>query len=62
MVKNMPARLEIWVQSLSQEDPETGMATAVLLPGEPRGQRSVEGCSPRGRKELNSRERLIGQH
>ena len=56
MVKNMPARLEIWVQSLSQEDPETGMATAVLLPGEPRGQRSVEGCSPQGRKELNSRE------
>ena len=41
MVKNMPAILENWVQSLGGEDPlEKGMAThSVFLPGELHGQR-----------------------
>ena len=41
VVKNMPAILENWVQSLGGEDPlEKGMAThSVFLPGELHGQR-----------------------
>ena len=33
--------------------------TAVFLSGEPHGQRSLAGCSPRGHKELDMTERLI---
>ena len=32
--------------------------TPVLLPGESHGRRSLVGCSPRGRKELDATERL----
>ena len=32
--------------------------TPVLLPGESRGRRSLVGCSPRGRQELDTTERL----
>ena len=32
--------------------------TPVLLPGKSHGQRSLVGCSPRGRKELDMTERL----
>ena len=41
VVKNLPAVLETWVQSLGQEDPlEKEMApTTVFLPGEFHGQR-----------------------
>ena len=55
----------MWVQSLGQEDPlEEGMAThtAVFLPGESHGQRSLAsyspwaGYSPWGRKELDTTE------
>ena len=47
---------ETWVWSLGQEDPlEEGMAThLVFLPGESRGQRSLVGYSPWGRKELDT--------
>ena len=38
------------------------MATIlVFLPGESLGQRSLEGYSPRGRKELDTTERLSAQ-
>ena len=45
MVKNLSAVQEIWIQSLSQEDPlQKGMAAfAVFLPGEFHGQRSLVG-------------------
>ena len=41
-VKNLPAKQETWVQSLSQEDPlEEGMATHFSNVGESLGQRSL---------------------
>ena len=51
---------EIWVQSLSGEDPlKTGMAThSSMLTWRIHGQRSQAGYSPWGRKELNTIERL----
>ena len=53
MVKNLPALLETWVQSLGQEDPlEKEMAThSIFLPGELHGQRSLVGYSQWGFKE-----------
>ena len=49
-VKNLPAMWKTWVQPLGREDPlEKEMATyPVFLPGEPHGQRSLEGYSPWG--------------
>ena len=62
MVKNLPALQETWVRSLGQEDsPEKGMNgkyTPVFLPEESHGQRSLAGCSPWGRKELDMTEWL----
>ena len=45
----------MWVQSLGQEYPlEEEMATySSVLGGKSHGQRSLEGYSPRGHKELN---------
>ena len=59
-VKRMPAMRETWVRSLGQEDPlKKEMApTPVFLPGESHGRRSLVGCSPWGRKELGTTERL----
>ena len=59
MVKNLPA-VWAWVRSLGWEDPlEEGMAThSSILPGEFHGQRSLEGYSPRGHKELDTTEQL----
>ena len=56
MVKNLPARQETWVQSLGQEDPwrRKWQSTAVFLPGESHGQRSLAGYSPWGHKELDT--------
>ena len=47
LVKNLPAMWEIWVQSLSWDDPlEKGMATlSSILPGDFHGQRSLAGYS-----------------
>ena len=58
MVKHLPAMQETWVQSLGREDPlEKEMATTpVLLPGKFHGPRSLVGCSPWGRKELDTTE------
>ena len=45
--------IETWVRFLGREDPlEKEMAThSSILTGESHGQRSLVGCSPRGRKE-----------
>ena len=60
MVKNLLAVRENRVQSLDQEDPleKAWQLAPVLLPGEFCGQRSLVGCSPWGRKELDTTERL----
>ena len=60
MVKNTPAVQEIWVRSLGWEDPRrrTWQPTPVSLPGKSHGQKSLVGCSPWGRKELGTTERL----
>ena len=51
---------ETWVQPLGWEDPlEEGMATLpVFVPGEPHGQRSLEGYSSWDQKELDMTEQL----
>ena len=58
LVKNLPAVQETEVQSLGQEDPmEKEMAThSSILPGEFHGQRSLEGYSPQGCKQLDTTE------
>ena len=52
---------EIWVRSLSQEDPlEEGMDTlSIFMPGEFHRQRNLLGHSPWGRKESDTTEQLI---
>ena len=57
-VKNPPAAHAIWVRSLGWEDPlEEGMAThSSTCLANPHGQRSLAGCSPWGRKELDTTE------
>ena len=59
MVKNLPATWETLAQSLGQEDPlrRACQPTAVFLPGEFRGQRSLVGYSPWGRRESDTTER-----
>ena len=49
---------EMWVQSLSQEDPlEEGMATqSSILPGESHGQGILVGYGPWGHKESDTTE------
>ena len=58
MVKNLPVMQETWVHSLGQEDPlELTMAThSSILPGEVHRQRSLVGCSPWSRKQLDMTE------
>ena len=60
MVKNPPAKQEIWVRSPGRADPlEKGMAThSSILAGESHGQRSLEGYSPWGCKESDTTEQL----
>ena len=43
---------ETWIRFLGPEDP-LGKEMATHSPGEPREQRSLEGYSPRDRKELD---------
>ena len=61
MVKNLPAMLETWVQSLGQEDPlrREWQPTPVFLSGKSHGERSLVGYSPWGLKELEMTERLM---
>ena len=64
MVENPPAAQETWVQSLGC--PWVGkipwrrerLSTPIFLPGESYERRSLMGCSPRDRKELDTTERL----
>jgi len=60
MVKNLQAMWETRIRPLGWEDPmEESMATlSSILPGETCGQKSLEGYSPWGHKELNTTERL----
>ena len=55
VVKNLIAMQEMWVQSLGEEDPlEKGRPpTAVSLPWESHGYRSMVGYSPWGCKQLD---------
>ena len=61
MVENLPAMQKTWDRSLGWGDPlEEGMAThsSILAWRSPRGQRSLVGYSPWGRKESETTERL----
>ena len=60
MVKDLPATQETGVLSLGWEDSlEKGMAThSNILAWEIHGQRSLVGCSPWGRKEMDMTEQL----
>ena len=60
MVKCLSTVRETRVQSLGWEDPlQNEMAIhSSILPGKSHGQRSLEGYSPWGRKELDTTERL----
>ena len=60
MVKNLPSVQEMWVRFLGQEDTleEDMQSTPVFLPGESHGQRSLEGYSSWGHKELDTAEQL----
>ena len=65
MVKNLPAMLETWVQSLGQEySPREGNGNPLqqFLPGELHGQRSLAGYSPWDHKELDTTEWLTHTH
>ena len=56
MVKNLPAMMETWTQSLGWEEPlQKGMAThsSIFDLEIPTGQRTVLGYSPWGHKELD---------
>ena len=64
VVKNPLASATQSVQSVIRKDPlEKEMATTpAFLPGKSHGQRSLAGCSPRGRKELDMTEGLSIAH
>ena len=60
-VKNLPAMQQTWVLSLSWEDPPgegNGYPLQYSCLENPHGQRSLEGYSPWGRKELDTTEGL----
>ena len=61
IVRNLPARQEIQVWSLGQEDPlgREWLPTPVFLPGENHRYRSLMDYSPRGCKESGTTELLI---
>ena len=60
MVKNPPAMQEPWFHPWVRKIPwrRTWEPTAVFLPGESHGQKSLVGYSPWGHKELDMTERL----
>jgi len=63
-VKNLPAVQETWVPSLGWKSPwrREWLPTQVFLAGEFHGQKSLEGYSPWGRKELDTTEQLTYTH
>ena len=52
----LPAMWETWVRKIPWR--RKWQPTPVILPGESHGRRSLVGCSPQGRKELDTTERL----
>ena len=60
VVKNPPAMLEMWVQTLGWEDilEERMQPIPVFMPEKPHGQRSLQESSPQGRKAEDTTERL----
>ena len=60
MVENLPAMWENWVQSPDGEDPleKEREIYSSISPGKSHGQRSLEGYSPGGHKELDMTEQL----
>ena len=58
MAKNLPAMQETWFDSWVGKIPwrRAWQPTAVFLPGESHGQRSLESYSPWGRQELDTTE------
>ena len=64
LVKNLPAMQETWVWFLGWADPwrTAWPSTLVFLPGKFHGERSLVGCSPWGRRELDTTERLSTVH
>ena len=62
--KESDALFETRVESLDQEDPleRTCQSTPVFLPRGSHGQRSLAGCSPWGRRELDTTETPGTQH
>jgi len=59
-IKRLSTMRDTWVWALRWEDPwrRKWQSTPVLLPGKSHGQRSLEGYSLQGRKELDMTERL----
>ena len=59
-VKNLPAMWETWFDPWVRKIPQRRewLPITVFLPGESHGQRSLAGCSPWGRKELDMTEQL----
>ena len=67
MVKNLPAKARDTRDACSipalERPPRGGKwEFSVFLTGKFHGQRSLEGCSPRGHKELDTTERVNTQH
>ena len=60
VVKNLPAKQEMQVQSLIRKIPwrRKRPPTPVFLPGKSHGQRSLEGYSPKSPKESDTTEQL----
>ena len=63
-IMNLSAMQENWVWALGQEDPwrREWQPTPAFLPGEPLGERSLEGYNPWGRKESDTTEWLTHTH
>ena len=60
VVKKLAANEEMWVWPLDQEYPRRRKwtPTPVFLPGQSHGKRNLVGCSPWGRRESDTTERL----
>ena len=64
IVKNLPAKWEIWVRSLGREDPlEEGMVIhSSILAGKLHGQKRLASYSPWGCKDLDMTETFTSLH
>ena len=64
VVKNLPAKQEMWVPSLGREGPlEKEMTTySIILPGKSYGQRRLLGYSPWGHKRVRHNLATKQQH